>query len=112
MQVVTGNEDHGKERFLKIKEAYDVLANEERRQIYDQLGPDGLQQTGDAGFNNYADLNDIFESIFGGGDGFSQRPTRTEDMVQRLPLTLDELYTGVKKDFAVTRNKICPDCKG
>ena len=89
-----------------------MLANEERRQIYDQLGPDGLQQTGDAGFNNYADLNDIFESIFGGGDGFSQRPTRTEDMVQRLPLTLDELYTGVKKDFAVTRNKICPDCKG
>lgn len=88
-----------------------MLANEERRQIYDQLGPDGLQQTGDAGFNNYADLNDIFESIFG-GDGFSQRPTRTEDMVQRLPLTLDELYTGVKKDFAVTRNKICPDCKG
>lgn len=33
-------------------------------------------------------------------------------MIQRLPLTLDELYTGVKKDFAVNRNKICPDCKG
>ena len=44
--------------------------------------------------------------------GFSQRPTRTEDMVQRLPVTLDELYTGVRKDFAVNRNKICTACKG
>ena len=100
-------------QFKEIKEAYDVLSNEERRQIYDQLGPDGLQQTGDASdFTNYADLSDIFESIFGGSDGFVHRQTRTEDMVQRLPLTLDELYTGVKKDFAVNRNKICPDCKG
>lgn len=96
-----------------MKEAYDVLSNEERRQIYDQLGPDGLQQSGDmgGGYTSYADLNEIFESMFG-GEGFTQRRTRTDDMVQRLPLTLDELYTGVKKDFAVNRNKICKDCKG
>ena len=62
-------------------------------------------------YASYADLNDIFESMFG-GEGFTQRRTRTDDMVQRLPLTLDELYTGVKKDFAVNRNKICKDCKG
>ena len=49
-----------------MKEAYDVLSNEDKRQIYDQLGPDGLQQSGDAtDYSNYADLNDIFESIFG-----------------------------------------------
>lgn len=78
------------------------------------MGPDGLQQTEDSSsYADYADLNDILSSIFGEGmGGFAQRPTRTEDMVQRLPVTLDELYTGVKKDFAVNRNKICPDCKG
>ena len=48
-------------QFKEIKEAYDVLSNEEKRQIYDQLGPDGLQQAGDASdFTNYADLSDIF----------------------------------------------------
>ena len=90
-----------------------MLSNEEKRQIYDQLGPDGLQQNGDVSYTEYSDLNDILSSIFGDGmSGFSQRPTRTEDMVQRLPVTLDELYTGVRKDFAVNRNKICPECKG
>lgn len=91
-----------------------MLSNEDKRQIYDQLGPDGLQQSGDVtDYSNYADLNDIFESIFGAGaGGFSQRQTRTEDMVQRLPLTLEELYSGAKKDFTVMRNKICAECKG
>ena len=47
-----------------MKEAYDVLSNEDKRQIYDQLGPDGLQQSGDAAdYSSYANLNDIFESI-------------------------------------------------
>ena len=90
-----------------------MLSNEEKRQIYDQLGPDGLQQNEDVSYAEYANLNDILSSIFGDGmGGFSQRPTRTEDMVQRLPVTLDELYTGVRKDFAVNRNKICTECKG
>ena len=90
-----------------------MLSNEEKRQIYDQLGPDGLQQNEDVSYSEYANLNDILSSIFGDGmGGFSQRPTRTEDMVQRLPVTLDELYTGVRKDFAVNRNKICTECKG
>ena len=101
-------------QFKEIKEAYDVLSNEETRQIYDQLGPDGLQQSGSGpGFQDVSNLYDIFESIFGdAGEGFGARPTRTEDMVQRLPLTLEELYTGVRKDFAVNRNKICTECKG
>lgn len=101
-------------QFKEIKEAYDVLSNEETRQIYDQLGPDGLQQSGNApDYGDVTNLYDIFESIFGdNGDGFGRRQTRTEDMVQRLPLTLDELYTGCRKDFAVNRNKICTECKG
>lgn len=101
-------------QFKEIKEAYDVLSNEETRQIYDQLGPAGLQQSGNApDYSNVTNLYDIFESIFGdAGEGFGGRQTRTDDMVQRLPLTLDELYTGVRKDFAVNRNKICTECKG
>eukprot|EP01096_Ripella_sp_DP13-Kostka_P002572 TRINITY_DN1345_c0_g1_i1.p1 TRINITY_DN1345_c0_g1~~TRINITY_DN1345_c0_g1_i1.p1 ORF type:complete len:509 (-),score=181.93 TRINITY_DN1345_c0_g1_i1:55-1581(-) len=63
-------------RFAKITGAYEILGNEEKRQMYDQYGPDAF--SGDGGGGNpfeggMPDLEEIlrsFNSRGGGGGGF------------------------------------------
>eukprot|EP00959_Pyramimonas_sp_CCMP1952_P037626 788007-Pyramimonas_sp.AAC.2 len=53
-------------QFKEISQAYDVLQDPEKREIYDQYGEDALKEGmggGGGGVNPF----DIFESFFGGG---------------------------------------------
>ena len=59
------------EKFKEASEAYDVLKDSEKRQIYDQFGHDGLKGRGFNGFSGFDDIfsqfGDIFGDFFGGG---------------------------------------------
>ena len=74
------------------------LSDEQKRQQYDQFGPDGVQdengqpgQPGAGGFNE-----DIFSQFFGGRQGAANRaPRKTETMHSRAELTLEEIFSGV-----------------
>jgi len=59
------------EKFKLINEAYDTLSKDDKRQIYDRYGKEGLDRQG-AGFqaNNMDDIMDVFNSMFNGGGGF------------------------------------------
>jgi DnaJ family protein A protein 2 len=105
------------EKFKEVAQAYEVLSDPEKREIYDQYGEDALKE-GMGGGGGGHDPFDIFQSFFGGspfGGGSSRggrRQRRGEDVVHPLKVSLEDLYIGTAKKLSLSRNKICSKCNG
>lgn len=116
------------EKFKEASEAYEILSDKDKRQLYDQYGHAGIENQFGAGgfswenFTHRGDLNDIFgdsfggifESIFGGGfGGRSQRSSnRGEDLQIELSLSLKEIAVGVEKTIKIGTKESCDKCGG
>ncbi|KAK4270509.1 hypothetical protein QN277_023538 [Acacia crassicarpa] len=107
------------EKFKELAQAYEVLSDPEKREVYDQYGEDALKDgMGGGGGGPFHNPFDIFESFFGAssfGGGSSSRGRRKkhgEDVVQTLKVSLEDLYNGTTKKLSLSRNVICSKCKG
>ncbi len=113
------------EKFKEAAEAYEVLSDEQKRKQYDQFGHSGPQMGGGQGFNGFGNMEDIFENfgdIFGDLFGQQQQqrrskktgpsPKRGHDLGKELSITLEESYTGTKKEFTYYHFVSCETCKG
>ncbi|KAL6124780.1 hypothetical protein ACLB2K_077289 [Fragaria x ananassa] len=96
------------EKFKELAQAYEVLSDPEKREIYDQYGEGALKE-GMGGGGGAHDPFDIFQSFFGGG---SRRQRRGEDVIHPLKVSLEDLYSGTSKKLSLSRNIICSKCKG
>jgi DnaJ homolog subfamily A member 2 len=99
------------ETFKEITTAFEVLGDDEKRQIYNEYGEEGLKEGG----GGHQNPHDIFEAMFGGGmfGGGQQRgPRKGEDVVHTLNVTLEDLYNGKMSKLAIIRNRVCLPCKG
>jgi DnaJ-class molecular chaperone len=99
------------DKFQQINEAYEILKDPSKRQVYDQYGPEGLR--GDNG-----GMDNIFSHLFGGSffgrsrGSNSQRRPRTQDIQHEISVTLEDLYNGKEVTLKITRDILCPDCNG
>lgn len=118
------NKQEAEVRFRECTEAYSVLSDAQKRQIYDTYGHAGLAHAGaQTDFNEtiFQDFHDIlgdffgFEDLFGGGGrrrGGRSRVQRGADLRYDMTLTFEEAAIGVNTKIRVPRQEYCESCNG
>jgi len=122
------NKSQAEEKFREATEAYGVLSDAQKRQIYDTYGHAGLASAGGAGFQNvdfsvFEGLQDILgdffqvEDVFGFGGGGrrgrgGRRAQRGGDLRYDVKLSFEEAAAGRKFRIRVPRAEICDTCRG
>ncbi|CAH1790142.1 unnamed protein product [Owenia fusiformis] len=102
------------EKFKKISLAYEVLADEKKRQIYDEGGEQAIKEGPGGGGGGFHSPMDIFDMFFGGGGGrgHQRRSNRSKDVVHQMKVSLEDLYNGSTRKLALQKNVICSKCEG
>jgi molecular chaperone DnaJ len=122
------------EKFKELSEAYEVLADSNKRRLYDSYGHEGVsRQFGPGGFDfrrdftHVADISDILGDLlqgfgmgsggglfdfFGGGRPQSRRRARGGDIRISVRLNLEEIASSVTKELSFSRFERCPECSG
>lgn len=112
------------EHFKEAAEAYAVLADREKRSLYDRFGHAGVSGVGAgggfnpdifAGFEDiFGNLGDIFGfgDLFGGGRRRRGGPQRGSDLRYDLEIAFEESYAGAETTLTIPREETCDVCKG
>src|SRR5215472_11387853 len=113
------NAPEATERFKEATEAYQILSDTEKRNLYDRYGHAAFDRMGAGAtvdFSNFVGLpiEDLFESFFGtpGQRGARQRVQRGQDLRYDMHLTLEEAVFGTSKEVTLTKNQTCSRCSG
>jgi molecular chaperone DnaJ len=129
------------EKFKQIQEAYDVLSDSKKRQMYDQYGfysenlppggyPGGPEGASDPGVNfdfggfdfgggtggasGGASFRDLFSQFFGGRSGGATEPEREAggDLEYQIEIDFWDAVRGAVKKLSITRMDTCETCHG
>lgn len=123
-------------KFKEISEAYEVLSDDKKRQIYDQYGPDALRggmgggPGGMGGMGGFSSMEEalrtfmgafgggngggesIFESIFGFEGGENSRAQQGASKKMSLTISFEEAVKGTEKEASITNYASCDSCDG
>ena len=112
------------EKFKELGKAYETLSDDNKRATYDQYGEDGLANAGFGGggpfANGFGDLNDIFNSFFGGFGGFGfgggrpdpNAPRPGDDLRYDVEISFEEAAFGTTKEISFGHLETCTECNG
>lgn len=97
-----------KRKFRELQEAYDILGNPEKRDLYDKYGMEGIKNGGGGG--DFDILSQMFG--FGGGQKKSNKQKKAKPTLKEVEITLEEAYTGKMMKFDIQRKRACKTCHG
>jgi molecular chaperone DnaJ len=113
------------EKFKEAAEAYAILADSEKRSLYDRFGHAGVKSAAGAGagfdpsvFQEFGDFADILGNMFGFGDLFSGGgrrrggPQRGADLRYDLEISFEESARGAETSIQIPRQENCETCDG
>jgi len=124
------NPKEAEEKFKELSEAYEVLADDDKRARYDQFGHEGVQSTFRSGgfdwsdFTHFSDISDIFGGFEGfgfGGSIFDQffgmgrarkGPQEGRSLRYDVEISLEEAAQGLEKELRVPHSIQCKACGG
>jgi molecular chaperone DnaJ len=102
--------------FKAAAEAYEVLSDSQKRQVYDQYGKAGLQGgAGQGGFEDmFSGFGDVFGDLFGfGGTRREQHgPVKGADLRYDLNITFMEAVHGTEQEVTLNKRDTCWTCEG
>ena len=106
--------DGAEEKFKEVNEAYEVLSDAEKRNLYDRFGHRAGEAAFGRGFDNFDfGFGDIFEAFFGGTTTASrQAPQRGTNLQTEMSITLEEAAFGIEREINITRTENCSVCQG
>ncbi|OYT53865.1 MAG: molecular chaperone DnaJ [Candidatus Altiarchaeales archaeon ex4484_2] len=121
-------ESDAEEKFKEISEAYEVLADKDKRANYDRFGHAGAREGFTGGgfswndFSHFDDISDIFgrdffgrdifDVFFGGGHRRRTSARRGSDLRFDLSIDLEDVIYGARKEIMVWRTESCSKCNG
>jgi len=107
------------ERFKEAAEAYEVLSDPRKREIYNRYGHEGLKGNGFQGFSGFEDIfssfGDIFEGIFGFETGRSHSrtaPRQGADLRYDLKISFMDAAFGASPEIEIESLDGCTTCGG
>jgi molecular chaperone DnaJ len=111
------------EQFKDAAEAYAILADPEKRSLYDRFGHAGVSSAAGAApgfdpsvFAEFGDFADILGNMFGFGDLFGGRrrggPQRGADLRYDLEISFEESARGAETTIQIPRQEHCEKCHG
>jgi molecular chaperone DnaJ len=107
------------ERFKEAAEAYEVLSDSQKREIYNQYGHEGLSNTGFQGFSGFDDVfshfSGIFEEAFGFGNTRGRSRSRARggaDLRYDLKISFHDAAFGLTTTIDLEKLATCRNCDG
>jgi molecular chaperone DnaJ len=112
------NDPDAERRFKEVSEAYDVLSDARKRELYNAYGHAGLEGQPFRPAEDFLEhFQDLFSSFFGGSFGFGNggrqsRVAHGRDVRTSVSITLKEAVLGCKREIKIAYPVVCGECKG
>ena len=113
-----GNKE-AEEKFKEAAEAYEVLSDPEKRDIYSRYGHEGLNGAGYRGFSGFEDIFSSFGDIFGDVFGFNAGRSRSRtaaragaDLRYDLRISFMDAALGSSTEIKLRKQILCSSCRG